>query len=158
MHGVRGEQHAAAAGFDRQHELPRGVAADAEGVDARSDLELVVDRAHATVRGGAGEAGHRVGVGVVGEVGALGDRIGPEVELSLGDDELRVREQAEVADVVVVQMRHHDLLHVGAVDPEPGERRGGLERARPALARADLGREPRVDHDRRSHGGSRIQK
>ena len=135
------------------------MAADPHRDDARRDLELLVDGAHATGGGRAHEAGHRVGVRVLGEVRPPGDRVGPEVELAPGHDQLRVREQVEVADVVVVQVRHHDLLHLGAVDPEPGERVGGLaaSTAGPCCAPTS-GAKPESTTIARPAGGSRIQK
>ena len=114
----------------------------------RGDLELLVDGPHSAVGGGPRQAGHRVGVGVLGEVRSPRERTGPEVQLALGHHELRVREQAEVADVVVVQVRHHDLLHLGAVDPEPLQRLDRLAQGGAPAALPGCAAEARVDEHR----------
>ena len=80
-------------------------------------------------------------LGLGGEVGARGERGGPERVLGLGHHQLRVRELTDVADVVPVGVGDHDGGNVPGVDTEPRQhlRRGGLARTAAAFAR------PRVE-------------
>jgi hypothetical protein len=71
----------------------------------------------------------------------------PEVQLAAAGDEPGPREQLDVADVVVVEVREDDDVHGGGIDPEAAEcllrRTGG----RTAPADADRRAEPGVDQD-----------
>jgi hypothetical protein len=78
---------------------------------------------------------------------------GPEGELVVLDPEARVRERAEVAGVVVVQVGQDHVTDGAGVDADARQR---LDRVGDDLAAATaggLGPEARVDDDRRRVGG-----
>ena len=90
--------------------------------DARGHLGLAVDQ-----RDGAGLHARRErrdlgGLDVGGELRALGQGPGPELELGAVDEYRRVAECVEMAGVVVVQVRIDDRVHRARIDARAGQR------------------------------------
>ena len=75
-------------------------------------------------------------------------RAAPELELALVHDELRIRERAQVADVVVVEVRDDDLGDRLRRDAEPRQRLDRRRQARAPAALADGAVEAGVDEHR----------
>jgi hypothetical protein len=126
VQGVGGEHHGAVLRGDGHYQLAGRVAADLGCLDARSYLVLIRDEREPALAACRFQIGELVRLGVRGELGAAGERAGPEVVFGPADDDLRGRELMEVPDVIPVRVGHDDGAHVRGVDAERRQRvRGG---------------------------------
>jgi hypothetical protein len=129
----------------RDDQLARGVTADLDQVHPRCQRVLPGEQGQPAAGAGLAKQGDLLRLRVRGELGAGGRRRGPEGVLGLGHHDGRLRELAEVADVIPVRVGDHDAGDVGQRDAKLGQRLRGRGPVGTAAPVADVGCEPGVD-------------
>jgi len=122
---VGGQHHRARRRADGHDQLTWRVAADLDQVDGGRDRVLAGDEREPALVVHGLEQGDLVWLGVRGELGAAGDRAGPELVLGPAHHDLRPRELVQVPGVIPVSVGHHDGRDHVRVDAELAQRVGG---------------------------------
>lgn len=84
---------------------------------------------------------------MLGDLRSTGRGASVELQFCSWNDKLCVREQVDVADVVVVEVRDHHLSDVPRRDAKPPQRVTGFDHGGSAAPLPDVAGKTRVDED-----------